>query len=89
MRKRNGPKFELWEIQLEVVSIMKYFRLKKPFEICEIGSFQEDHKVTQYHRFKVILKILKAFDRSKKTHLTSRDELQPNASNTSCVIASD
>ena len=49
MRKRSGAKFELWEIQLEVVSIMKYFHLKQPFEICEIGSFQEDHKVTQRH----------------------------------------
>ena len=40
MRKRSGPKIEL-------VCMIKFVHLKEPFEIYQIGSFQEDHKVHQ------------------------------------------
>ena len=47
--KEAVPKLNLGELQLELVSMMKFVHLKQPFEIFQKGSFQKDHKVPQRH----------------------------------------
>ena len=73
-----------------------FCRLKPPFEIYLIDSFQESYKALQkcqstwaYKASLYARPLSNAFDISKKTDLTSRGGLKSNASKISCVIASN